>query len=102
MNFFLKNKLNCHYCNAFISKQELTTYYNCKCLYCVNCIDNIKQQLFINYAYEYYINQYFDHIIVNNYAICPLCCSDTNYFKFTKYLPNNNTIKQTLKYEQLY
>ena len=101
MNFFLKNKLNCHYCNAFINKQELTTYYNCKCLYCVNCIDNIKKQLFINYAYEYYINQYFDHIIVNNYAICPLCCADTNYFKFTKYLPNS-TVKQTLKYEQLY
>ena len=101
MNFLLKNKLNCHYCNAFISKQELTTYYNCKCLYCVNCIDNIKQQLFINYAYEYYINQYFDHIIVNNYAICPLCCSDTNYFKFTKVL-HNSTVKQTLKYEQLY
>ena len=42
MNFIFKNKLNCHYCNAFINKQELNYYYNCKCLYCVNCIDNIK------------------------------------------------------------
>ena len=101
MNFIFKNKSVRRYCDAFINKKELTTYLNCKCLFGVNCIDNIKKQLFINYACEYYINQYFDHIIMNNFAVCPLCCSDTNYFKFTKYIPNN-TIKQTLKYEQLY
>ena len=42
MNFIFKNKSVCHYCDAFINKKELTTYFNCKCLFCVNCIDNFE------------------------------------------------------------
>ena len=61
------NKSKCHYCDNMYNKKELTTYFNCNCLLCCNCRDNIKEQLLEIFAYEYYINQYFDHILINNY-----------------------------------
>ena len=104
--FFLRslntNKSKCHYCDKICNKQELTTYFNCNCLLCCNCRDNIKEQLLKIFAYEYYINQYFDHIIINNYCICPLCCCNTDYYKFTKHIPPVISNKQTNKYKQIY
>ena len=51
MNFIFKNKSVCHYCDAVFNKRELTICFDCKCLFCVNCMDNIKQQLFIKFAF---------------------------------------------------
>ena len=96
--FFLRslntNKSKCHYCDKICNKQELTTYFNCNCLLCCNCSDNIKEQLLKIFAYEYHINQYFD--------ICPLCWNNTDYYKFTKHISPVIYNKQTSKYKQIY
>ena len=96
------NKSKCHYCDNMYNKKELTTYFNCNCLFCINCRDNIKEQLLKIFAYEYYINQYFDHILINIDCICPLCCSNTDYYKFTKHLTHKIVNKHTKKYIQIY
>ena len=98
--FLKSNYYSCHYCDNKFTKQQLQKYFHCKCLFCVNCRDNIKEQLFKKFAYEYYINQYFDHIIINNYCRCLLCYSTTDYNKFTQ-LPKHSICKQTKKYLQL-
>ena len=67
-----------HYCDNKFAKQQLQKYFNCKCLFCVNCRENIKEQLFTKFAYEYYINQYFDHMIINNY--CHYKCHQLTVF----------------------
>ena len=58
--FFLRslntNKSKCHYCDNMYNKKELTTYFNCNCLFCINCRDDIKEQLLKIFAYEYHIN----------------------------------------------
>ena len=84
-----------------MDKTKISNLFFCKCKLCIYCKKESTKTYLKKYEYELFINQNLDHIIINNYFICLLCCEKTNYNTYNKVIKphkNNNIMKQHSKY----
>ena len=84
-------------------KSQIAMFFYCKCNICIYCKKELTNTYLKVYEYEYFINQNLDHIIINKYFSCPLCCKKTDYNRYNRIIKpcKNKRIKQHNKYTEL-
>ena len=100
---FKNNLLSCQYCDKIMHKSQIALFFYCKCNICIHCKKELTNTYLKLYEYEYFINQNLDHIIINKYFSCPLCCKKTDYNRYNRIIKpcKNKRIKQHNKYTEL-
>ena len=102
--FKFKNSLSsCQYCDKLYDKSQISKFFFCKCKICIYCKHKLTNSYLNLYNYELFINQNLEHIIIDNFFKCPLCCCNTNYNRYNRKMKpyKNKIIQQHNKYTEL-